>query len=56
MDISGIANAADSLSDIVTNLNIKESNKTKLSASVLTFFTDDLCWVTYFETRTDIGL
>ena len=42
MHISGIANTADSLSGIITNLNINESNRTKLSASVSTFFTDDL--------------
>ena len=40
--ISGIANTAASLSGIVTNLNIKESNRTKLSASVSTFFMEDL--------------
>ena len=42
MHISGIANTADTLSGIVTSLNINESNRTKLSTSVSTFFTDDL--------------
>ena len=42
MYISGIANYATSLSGIVTNLNIKESNRTKLSANVSTFFMEDL--------------
>ena len=56
MHISGIANTADSSSGIVTNLNISESNSTKLSASTLTFFTDDLLLGSLFETRTDIGL
>ena len=41
MHISGIANTAAFLSGVVTNLNIKESNRTKLSASVSTFFMDD---------------
>ena len=40
--ISGITNTAASLSGIVTNLNIKESSRTKLSANVLTFFMEDL--------------
>ena len=34
MHISGITNTAASLLGVVTNLNIKESNRTKLSASV----------------------
>ena len=42
MHISGIANSAVSLSGVVTNLNSKESNRTKFSASVLTFFMEDL--------------
>ena len=42
MHISGIANTADALSGVITNLNIKESDRTKLSASVSTFFMDDL--------------
>ena len=42
MHISGIANNGASLLGIVTNLNIKESNRTKLSASVWTFFMGDL--------------
>ena len=40
--ISGIASTAASLSGVVTNLNIKESSKTKLSANVSTFFIADL--------------
>ena len=40
---SGIANTAASLSGVITNLNIKESSRTKLSAtSVSTFFVEDL--------------
>ena len=42
MHISGIASTAASLSGVVTNLNIKESSKTKLSANVSTFFIADL--------------
>ena len=41
MHISGIANNATSLSGVVTNLNIRESSKTKLSAKVSTFFIVD---------------
>ena len=40
--ISGIANSAVSLSGVVANLNIKESSRTKFSANVSTFFTEDL--------------
>ena len=36
--ISGITNTAASLSGVVTNFNIRESSKTKLSANVSTFF------------------
>ena len=57
MHISGIANTVASLLDIVSNLNIKESNRTKLSASVLTFFIDDLfAGSFYYETRINICL
>ena len=42
MHISGITNTAASLSGVVTNLNIKESNKTKFSTKVSTFFIVDL--------------
>ena len=45
MHILGIASTAASLLGVVTNLNIKESSKTKLSAIVSTFFIADLCWV-----------
>ena len=54
--ISGIANTAAFLSGIITNLNIKESNRTKLSASVSTFLWMIFYWVIYFETKIDIGL
>ena len=37
MHVSGIANTAASLSGVITNLNIKESSRTKLSAKVSTF-------------------
>ena len=40
MHTSRIANTAASLSGVVTNLNIKESSRTKLSAKVSTFFAD----------------
>ena len=40
--ISGIANSAVSLSDVVTNLNSNESNRMKFSANVSTFFMEDL--------------
>ena len=42
MHMSGIANIAVSLSGVVTNLNSKESNRMKFSASVSTFFMEDL--------------
>ena len=42
MHISGIASTAASLLGVVTNLNTKESSKTKLSANVSTFFIADL--------------
>ena len=42
MRVSGMANTDASLSGVVTNLNIRESSKTKLSASVMTFFIVDL--------------
>ena len=56
MHISGIANSVVSLSGVVTTLNSKESNRTKFSASVLTFFREDLCLAIYFGTRIDKGL
>ena len=40
--ISGIANSAISFSGVVTSLNNKESNRTKFSANVSTFFMVDL--------------
>ena len=48
MQVSGIANTAASLSGVVTNLNIRESSKTKLSASVSTFFIADLLLGNFF--------
>ena len=42
MHTLGIAHTAASLSGVVTNLNIKESNRIKLSANLLTFFAEDL--------------
>ena len=41
MHISGIANTDSSLSGVITNLNIKESSRTKLSANASTFFMED---------------
>ena len=54
--ILGIANSAVSLSGVVTNLNSKESNRTKFSANTLTFFMEDLLLGNLFWTRKDIGL
>ena len=54
--ILGIANSAVSLSGVVTNLNSNESNRTKFSADVSTFFMEDLLLGNLFGTRIDIGL
>ena len=43
-----IANTAASLSGVITNLNIRESSKTKPSASVSTFFIANLLLVSLF--------
>ena len=57
MHISGIANTAASLSGVVTDLNIKESNRTKLSVNVSTFFMDDPLLCNLFRDRgINIGL
>ena len=49
--ISGIANTPASLSGIITNLNIKESSRTELSANVSTFFMEDLLLGSLFWDR-----
>ena len=55
--ISGIANNAVSLSGVVTSLNNNESNRTKFSANVSTFFMEDfLLWLTCFGTGIDTSL
>ena len=54
--ISGTANSTVSLSDVVTNLNINESNKMNLSASVSTLCIAFFCWAICFGPSTDIDL
>ena len=55
MHISETTNTAASLSGVVTNLNIKESNRTKLYANVSIFFMEDLLLVC-FGTEIDTSL